>query len=119
MELAFKYGITTKNGGKRSWQQTKDMLINPIYAGFVKTKLTEKMKKGRHQALIGEDIEIVHQQFRELLRSLKPLEGVSKLFRTVLLRTWQEAELTNWTVHNRTRLPKKTKRLSLLRLTLN
>lgn len=164
MELAFKYGITTKNGGKRSWQQTKDMLINPIYAGFVKTKLTEKMKKGRHQALIGEgiylknveivsgikraytlhgdelyplrkflicsrckkyatassprgrsgkyypkyhctsamckakvtgkqsseDIEIVHQQFRELLRSLKPLEGVSKLFRTVLLRTWQK-----------------------------
>lgn len=164
VDLAFKYKITTKTGGKRSWQQTKDMLINPIYAGFVKTKLTEKMKKGRHQALISEDtylknveivsgtkrpyvlhgdelyplrkflvcsrckkfatassprgrsgkyypkyhctsamckakvtgkpasedVEIVHQQFRELLRTLRPLEGVSKLFKTVLLRNWQK-----------------------------
>ena len=53
--LAYELGITTKNGGMRNWQSIKNLLINPIYAGFIQSKYTEgRMVKGLHQPLISE-----------------------------------------------------------------
>ncbi len=56
-ELAFSLGITTKQGKKKSWQPVKDMLRNPIYAGYVRSDYTGgKMHKGIHEPLISEAI---------------------------------------------------------------
>lgn len=56
-KLAYKLGITTKAGKQLNWQSTKNILINPLYAGFVRTKFTNgEMIKGLHRPLIPEKI---------------------------------------------------------------
>lgn len=51
-QLAYDYGIRSKTGKRLSYQQTINMLRNPIYAGLVKTKLIEQPIKGLHGGLI-------------------------------------------------------------------
>jgi site-specific DNA recombinase len=55
MELAYKQGLRSRSGNKRNWQSIKNMLENPIYAGYVRSKFTDgKMVKGLHEALIDD-----------------------------------------------------------------
>ena len=54
-ELAYELGIRNKKGGKRDWQAVKNLLINPIYAGFIRSKYTDGQTiKGLHKPLISE-----------------------------------------------------------------
>lgn len=53
--LAFEYGITDTKGKVRRWQSIKNLLTNPLYAGFVQSKYTDgELIKGVHKALISE-----------------------------------------------------------------
>lgn len=52
---AYRLGIRNKKGGRRDWQAIKNLIINPIYAGFVRSKYTDgQLIKGLHEALIDE-----------------------------------------------------------------
>lgn len=54
-DFAYSIGIRDKKGGKRGWESIKWLLINPLYAGFVSSKLIEgKRIKGLHEPLISE-----------------------------------------------------------------
>ncbi len=54
-DLAFELGIRNKKGGRRDWQAIKNLLVNPISAGYVKSKYTDgQLIKGLHQGLITE-----------------------------------------------------------------
>lgn len=54
--LAFKKGIKTKSGKKKTTDQMKRMMTNYIYAGFTVSKLSPKPVKGKHDALVSLDI---------------------------------------------------------------
>ncbi len=84
MERAYVLGVRTKNGNRLSWQSTKNMLLNPLYAGFVCTKFTDnKYVKGIHEPIINLFVHykvksLVDRQFRKLNRNnsdLYPLRG--------------------------------------------
>jgi DNA invertase Pin-like site-specific DNA recombinase/DNA-directed RNA polymerase subunit RPC12/RpoP len=51
-ELAWKMGLRSRKGKKLSFQQTCNMLRNPIYAGLVFSKMIEAPVEGLHKALI-------------------------------------------------------------------
>ncbi len=54
-DMAYKMGMRKKNGGKRSWEAMKNLLTNPLYAGFVKSKFTDgELIKGLHESIITE-----------------------------------------------------------------
>lgn len=54
-EIAFEMGIRNKKGGKKNWQAIKNILGNPLYAGFVRSKYTDgQFIQGVHVALISE-----------------------------------------------------------------
>ncbi|MGZ6005365.1 MAG: recombinase family protein [Candidatus Saccharimonadales bacterium] len=54
-DLAYELGVRNKKGGKRDWQAIKNMIVNPIYAGYVQSKFTDGEKiKGLHKPLISE-----------------------------------------------------------------
>jgi site-specific DNA recombinase len=53
--LAFETGVRDKNGRLLRWQTIKNMLTNPLYAGFVQSKFTDGNRvKGVHKPLIDE-----------------------------------------------------------------
>lgn len=55
VELAYKRGLRSKVGNKRNWQSTRNMLANPIYAGYIRSKYTDgRMVKGLHEPLIDD-----------------------------------------------------------------
>ncbi|MBL8030892.1 MAG: recombinase family protein [Candidatus Doudnabacteria bacterium] len=57
VDLAFELGIKTKTGKPRSWQSIRNILGNPLYAGFINTKFTDgKTIKGMHKPLISEEV---------------------------------------------------------------
>lgn len=159
-ELSHETGVRDKNGKKLRWQTVKNMLTNPLYAGFVQSKFTDGNRvKGVHKPLIDEKTfyknqsillghvkslskqaevdwplrggfvqhtcgkpltggntgnrpisgsryccvycrarvlqrpvstqrEIVHHQYIELMRKIRPTEGVKRLFKELVLRTW-------------------------------
>jgi DNA invertase Pin-like site-specific DNA recombinase len=55
-EYAMKKGVKTKFDNPKGTDQMKAMLQNLIYAGFTKSKLTEKITKGLHDRLVDEEI---------------------------------------------------------------
>ncbi len=72
MELAYEQGLTAKNGKMRRWQTIKNMLENPIYAGYIKSTYTDgKMIKAIHEPLIDD---------RTFFRNLSILSGQVKNF---------------------------------------
>ena len=158
---AAQLGIRTKKGNAYGWQNMKNMLLNPLYAGFVCTKYTDdKYVQGVHEPIIdfithyklkaavdrqyrrlnksnsddyplrggflichycqnpitgnapkgrdrhypryscticrkysgvpaiSKNRDEVHDEFIELLKSVKPKEGVTKLFKEVVLSNW-------------------------------
>ncbi len=160
---AYVKGVKTKSDRPKSTDAMKKILSNFIYAGFTKNKLTEKMYKGRHEALVDEqviyknidliegskktytlrgddlfplrgtllcsncehsltasspkgrnkyyskyhcnkqtckkkitgrtasgDADVAHKHFRELLSCFRPLDDVEKLFKTIVLRRWND-----------------------------
>ncbi len=53
--VAYDLGIRDRKGGKRGWESIKWLLVNPLYAGFVSSKLIDgKMVKGLHEPIISE-----------------------------------------------------------------
>jgi site-specific DNA recombinase len=55
--LAAKLGIRAENGKEKNWQSIKNIVSNPLYSGFVRSKYTAgKMIKGVHTAIIDEKI---------------------------------------------------------------
>lgn len=54
--LAFEKGVMTKSGKKKTTDQMKRMVTNPIYAGFTVSKLSPTPVKGLHDALVDLDI---------------------------------------------------------------
>ncbi len=66
VELARKLGIVSRRGGKYyGWQSIKQMLINPLYAGFVNTSFTEgEQIQGVHEAIITPK---THYKIRSIL----------------------------------------------------
>jgi site-specific DNA recombinase len=53
--LAYELGVRNKKGNKRGWQAVKNLVVNPLYAGFVQSKFTNGERlKGLHQPLISE-----------------------------------------------------------------
>jgi site-specific DNA recombinase len=160
---AFDKGVRTKSGNAKSTDAMKRILKNLIYAGFTKNRLTTKVYKGLHKALVDEsvilknidliegnkktytlrgddlfplrgtllcsncehpltasspkgrsryyslyhcnkqtckkkvtgrkasgDADIAHKHFRELLSLLRPLDDIGKLFKTIVLRAWND-----------------------------
>lgn len=161
--LALENGITDTKGKVRRWQSIKNLLTNPLYAGFVRSKYTDgQLIKGVHKALVGERIyyknlaivagniknnsrqaepewpfrggflkhicghcmtggapisgngqpsaryccvycrasvlgrqvskmrDTVHVEFLELLGRVRPTEETQRLFKAIVLRTWNE-----------------------------
>ena len=83
-ERAFQLGIKTRHGNPYGWQSTKNMLMNPLYAGFVCTKFTDnKYVKGMHKPIVSLFLHykvksLVDRQFRKLNRNNSdqyPLRG--------------------------------------------
>lgn len=55
--LAYECGVRNKKGGKRGWQAIKNLVINPLYAGYVQSKFTDgEYIKGLHKPLISEKL---------------------------------------------------------------
>jgi site-specific DNA recombinase len=54
--LAFTKGIHTKSGKPKPHDAMAKILKNLFYAGYTKNKLSEKIIKGRHQALVPEEV---------------------------------------------------------------
>jgi len=53
--LAYDMGIRSRKGKKLYWQSVHNIIANPIYMGWIKTKYTDgEMIKGLHPALISE-----------------------------------------------------------------
>lgn len=56
-ELSNKMKIFSRNGRPRTWQVVKNMLTNPLYAGFIQSKYTDgAMIKGLHLPIISERV---------------------------------------------------------------
>jgi site-specific DNA recombinase len=54
-DYAYKIGIRNRKNGMRTWQMIKDMLGNPLYAGFVTSDyIGGKLIQGIHQPIISE-----------------------------------------------------------------
>lgn len=54
-DFAYKIGIRNRKNGMRTWQMIKDMLGNPLYAGFVTSDyIGGRLIKGIHQPIISE-----------------------------------------------------------------
>ena len=53
---AFEKGVQTKSGKQKPTDAMKNILRNYIYAGYVKTKLTEKPIKGLHEPLVSLEV---------------------------------------------------------------
>ena len=54
-EFAYSIGIRNRNNGLRTWQMVKDMLSNPLYAGFVTSDyIGGKMIRGIHEPIVSE-----------------------------------------------------------------
>lgn len=49
-------GITTKRGRAKSDSAMRSILQNPIYAGYLKSKLVQDMVKGLHKPLVSFDV---------------------------------------------------------------
>lgn len=65
-QLAFDMKIRARNGKPRTWQTTKNMLQNPIYAGYIESKYTSgKRYTGLHKALISDEIFQKNQRILE------------------------------------------------------
>jgi site-specific DNA recombinase len=83
-DIAYELGMRGKNGNKMTWQTVKNIIINPLYAGFVQSKYTEgDMIKGVHEPIISEKIYYrnisilkgnVHHKSREAVEDW-PLRG--------------------------------------------
>ena len=55
--LAAEMGIMGRTGKKLNWQSVKNLITNPLYAGFVRTKFTDdELIPGLHKALIKEQV---------------------------------------------------------------
>ena len=56
-ELAFEFGIKTKQGLPKTWQTTENMIKNPIYAGYIQSEYTNGVRfTGLHKALISSEV---------------------------------------------------------------
>lgn len=162
--FAFELGIKTNSGKPKSTDAMKKIVQNLIYAGYTRNKLSPKVHKGLHRALVdvdviysnieiiegskktyvlrGDDIfplrgtllcsncghtltassskgrsgnyyplyhcnqstckkkvtgkkassdaSIAHKHFRELLYDQRPLSGITKLYKRIVLRTWND-----------------------------
>lgn len=54
-ELAFDIGIRNRQGKLRTWQMIKDMINNPLYAGYVTSDyIGGRLIKGIHEPIISE-----------------------------------------------------------------
>ena len=54
-DYAYKLGIRSRTNGLRTWQMIKDMINNPLYAGFVTSDYVDrKLIKGIHEPIISE-----------------------------------------------------------------
>lgn len=54
-DYAYEIGIRNRTKGKRTWQMIKDMLSNPLYAGFVTSDyIGGKLIRGIHEPIITE-----------------------------------------------------------------
>ncbi len=54
-DFAYKIGIRNRKNGMRTWQMIKDMLGNPLYAGFVTSDyIGGKLIQGIHRPIITE-----------------------------------------------------------------
>ncbi len=51
-KLSWDMGIRSKRGNRLSYQQSINMLRNPVYAGYVMSKMIDKPIKGLHEGLI-------------------------------------------------------------------
>lgn len=188
--LAYDMGVRTKGGKKLNWQSVKNIIINPLYAGYVRTKLSDyEMVAGlhKHNCIIPEKIyyknlsiiggnskhfsrdavedwplrsgfmrhtcgksmtgssphgrngpspryscpqckakiirrhtskqrEMVHDEFLQMMRGIRPKEGVKKLFKEIVLRQWnqefkQGLELTGRLDHEHAALMDKKSRV--------
>ncbi len=161
---AFTQGIQTKSGKPKSTDALKKILQNLIYAGYTKNKLSPKVHRGMHKALVDEEViyknidliqgskktyvlrgddmfplrgtllcsncskaltasssrgrsgsyypmyhcnqptckkkvtgrkasadaDITHKLFREYLENLRPLSGITKLYKVIVLRAWND-----------------------------
>lgn len=56
---AFEKGVMTKSGKPKPHDAMKKILTNLFYAGYTKNKLSDRIIKGRHTALVDE--EIIHK----------------------------------------------------------
>jgi site-specific DNA recombinase len=55
-QYAYDRGVKTKSDKPKTTDAMKLLLMNPIYAGFVRSKLSQKITKGLHKALVPEEI---------------------------------------------------------------
>lgn len=55
-EYAFERGIVTKSGKRRTGDAMKKMLQNYIYAGYVTTKLVDKLFDGLHKPIVSFEV---------------------------------------------------------------
>lgn len=53
---AFEHGIMTKNGKPKSDEGIKTIVGNLIYAGYTNNRLSSKINKGLHKALVDESV---------------------------------------------------------------
>ena len=74
-QLAWDMGIRSKAGKRLSYQQTCNMLRNPVYAGQVFSKMLTAPIKGLHEGVISlaEHDEIINK----LNNLKKPINGVA------------------------------------------
>src|SRR5665213_599424 len=54
--IAFERGIKTKSGKPKPHDAMKNILKNLFYAGYTKNKLSDRIIKGRHEALVSEEV---------------------------------------------------------------
>ena len=160
---AFDKGVETKSGRPKSTDAMKKILQNLIYAGYTRNKLSPKITRGKHKALVNEetiyknidlingskktvvlrgddmfplrgtilcsnckkaltaspsvgkggiyhyyhcnqatcrrkvtgkkasgDADIAHKNFREALTELPNLEGISKLYKKIVVKAWND-----------------------------
>lgn len=70
--LAFDMGIRGKNDKRRTWQTTKNMIQNPIYAGYIESKYTNGQRyMGLHKPLITDT---VFQKNQRILQGKKVIQ---------------------------------------------
>lgn len=83
-QYAFDMGVMTKSGRPKSTDAIKDILQNPIYAGYTRNKLVEGLNKGLHKPMvepgvIEKNIDIITGRKKNyILRGddMYPLKGV-------------------------------------------